>query len=1259
MANEGRLSLGYPLDLLLNRECTISDYSKLKQNFLDRDYDNSNEIKSKIGGITLAKELDQIEEILGSQSKQLFKESATGTGNIVIQGKPGTGKSTLAMQIAVMATLRFNNYNSVYLSLEEPETNVIEKAKLLNWNKYFRQIKHLHLVEEASSLSEFSGYLKSILTQPKKTKKTEEIERCPFFAPGGTMDACQGRDKHLPIKDITNRVILPSLSPRNLSVLDEATKDSLFWKRYKQIESLFKAYKELRESQSKSEQKIRRIGVVIVDSLNVFGDRPLTRVELFRLFDLFRRYQIIGVFIVEEGTGLEQIPDHNTIEYIADMVISLRNTEDEGYFTRHLEIKKSRYQHQIYGKHPFRIISPEPEKNDFRPAIEVFPSLHYMVHATEPENKKSRQKKRNGQDNLQNKIGSKIFGISGLDNIIPNNDNNEVFMIEGGRSTFKTTIAVNFLIKGLLDGEGGLLISLHDSTRFRIEDCRLSTDLSISELDTDNFKWETFADSKKNPIDLSGDFYWMKNNKKIAGKRWKCRDNNNSLIELAFKSGMVLSEEFIDVIQKVIQYEGQNGNPIKRVVFNDIKLIGVSYPFLKTSYTSADMFLPAFVHLMRNNSIKLVMAGTSEPLNESIDAINRASSLADTVITCKAKDIFGDQYVIVQGEGLRTETGPIGFQDEPVPGIILIEEQKNAKGTYPNLFFKVDQDYLKGLVGFDTPRIYRPGLTLQFYEQQGEPFKEYNEELLALLDSALGTRPVLMESKPTVELKTFDSSKSEAFHESYKVLQGQPLDRTIICTLDDFWKADMDELKRCLVSLEELFKSRKSDYIVPAYSRTKQNENLIFGLPYFCNVLLIAYNNETMNDLRHDFKWSDLTDPKFINTYKKDKSALVVNCDLTVKETMSCLLLDAIISGFEEEIFDGGVQEVRIENNGCCKIIATKRSETKKIRLVIDGIHTQEKPMPTIEPKGTGFEIIGDLVQEKDRIVLQVGYTQRNEVVANYESAKLVIKDNAEKNIYEIELRGCLREPVEVDRYQYDEDGIENIYNYHDISGKEIYNKLKDEKSYNDTVINNLISLCTLLHNKKGNDKKNADSNHKQQEIEKKEVDIHICWYSQLRALIHNDNKLADKLNVVPLPGRGFKGDWYLGIVRGSVSTSLGKTVIEKLCNKSEEYKRFARGIGIPTLNEFYSAKKNKKDYFAWPGASQEMTLNHVINIHRKAICRSYIPGYSKFRSVLYTIFMQILKIDPNDAKIKEKVGIIVNRLPYQIKMFYDDEKGK
>lgn len=111
---------------------------------------------------------------------------------------------------------------------------------------------------------------------------------------------------------------------------------------------------------------------------------------------------------------------------------------------------------------------------------------------------------------------------------------------------------------------------------------------------------------------------------------------------------------------------------------------------------------------------------------------------------------------------------------------------------------------------------------------------------------------------------------------------------------------------------------------------------------------------------------------------------------------------------------------------------------------------------------------------------------------------------------------------------------------------------------------------------------------------------------------------------MAPLPGGGFRGDWSLGIVEGSVSEALGREVLEVLCRPREEEKRFVRGVGLPVRASYFHPEDdgppdpNLAPFKAWPSSS--VTLNQILRIHHRAMMRSNITRYRDWRRSLYAL---------------------------------------
>jgi KaiC/GvpD/RAD55 family RecA-like ATPase len=1144
--HDGRwIFLEYPLDQLMNRACQMQTYEQ--RYICERIIANhqSQTIDEKRGGSSpeskAKKVLSQIRRFGGLQLPDAEK-GVPGTGNIIIRGKPGTAKSTLALWIAHACTNKDNNLSALYISLEEPPEFVKRRAERYGWGDETQVLRHVHSLNEFSSPQDFGRVLEHILTQPPD---------CPLQS--NQNSPCRAEKAHghnsLP------KILLPHLSPRSLAV-DPNNATSLFLERYKQLEYLLSAAKWIRDNNKdrKLSEQNPELRLLCIDSLNVFGDNLLSREELYRVFDLCRRYDMIGIFIVEEDESQVVRADtaiHGDIlEYLADVVISLKTGDDKGYFMRYIEIIKSRYQHQVYGRHPFKLVpkhsgkTPVGEKHPAGLAqsqIKIFPSLHYIVSATKPgpvtDNELFSLKFSPGKSNPDDKAESKFsrndsyhqvdiekhFGINNLHELLAPVGIPFCIIIIGPSGTFKTTIARNTLFQGLLKNENTLLINLSDQVRLTRERM-IEKGLRLGS-NTYKYFYQNVGQEIK----------WMKENweenkeKEISSPKYERRSysyrkNGCRITEIAFKSGYLLPEEFIETVREELLQNAGEEHKIGRVVFDDVGMIGASYPLLCSNETAGEIFLSTFVHLMKIYQINLVMTGTIGDFSQSDMMVERAISLADTLLKCEFRDIFGDRYVLVSGEGMVVGRGSKSESQETVPGILQTKGER----------FDIDIDRLKGLVGFDTGHIHRPGLTLNIFTE-GESQNAYNHEVAVLLRRALDQPE--SEYNQIVKVKRFDSKDSEAVHDSINVITGSPLNNTVIYSVDEF-----DRDTDAFLELEFISDKEKSpisfnpkDYIMDLPNERR-------SIPYYSNVLLMAFRKNLEiakkkgcispcvdcsfenNTLDSHLKWQCIYNK--INSLGNNTNELYpFDFDFYASETLSCLMMDALISGYIADHPEYRTNQELLVNS------------------IIKGPYSHS---------------------QIDEVTFMI------ETLKKSPRYKLVLKE--------------------------------------------------------------------------------GDSNHQAEKKMIPNAAVYICWYSQLRSLLWQYPDLSGELNICSLPGWGFTGDWYLGIMKGSVSNGLGIKVLKSLCNEREEYKRFVKGVGLPTMKVFYEERGKEGHFYTWPGTN--IKLDAMRFIYQNAYSRSQLAGYKNYRSVFSTACKLLLAFDGAENEKATLLSDIVNQLSNKIEVF-------
>ncbi len=1180
------------------------------------------------------------------------------TGNIVICGKPGTAKSTLALQFAVSCVRLDNKSVPAYIPLETPSDTVKRKAAAFGWGEHLYEIEHIHEVDDFSSADHLAQLLKRILSRPSNCPIVSEHDACP----GDMSSICRGCGK----PPFQPRILMPSLSPRPREA--QCSHEEFFATRFKQLERLLEAGQRLndlmREEENIPEEwHIRHfLPLIVIDSLNMLGLRTLNREEVYRLFTLFHRCHTTGVFVVETTQGT---PFDSTM---ADVVISLKMEEDQDYTLRYLEVEKSRYYHQVYGRHVFRTSSLSHEKKKVptvpyydnprttskspKHGVVVFPSLHYLVLKTDRESPLAKpgeardmgfaesqnvlissddvkdpedfldtlrqcrlhpfiqsknhakakkfckiwyekcintttatevvekldtvpkrqfplveasaapSQRRNALDRMfpQAFFGRAYdFGIAAFQRILPVNlTRGQVVMLSGPRGTFKTTFALNFLAKGLEDEESVLLIRLTDVGLLQTDahyGLRHYPRLSVDMRDT--FNWGAMRNvSQGKPRAIKQhhtDRLWknLAPTSKIDINVWASTEHHGlnfgpRLFEIAFKGGFLLPEEFVQIVREIL-IRRRGNERIRRVVLDDVSQIGVSYPFLRRSRTTGDFFLAAFVHLMRNHHVDFVMTGTTAGLASANDAVSRASALADTVVSCKSIDVFGDRHVIVSGEGLIAGKGLESRNTgESVPAVVQLQRNEGRD------LFMLDEEFLEGLVGFEQGLVYRPGILVHAFQENDRAFARYNREMTHMLAAALATplhqlddasRPPSTRTKPNdggttrrrktdVSVVPFTSRISEAMHESFDVLPtGAPIDKTVVCTVDEFWNARGSEIDDAFYRFdtEDAPWTKEQLYDIRIGNNPGGDDRQPPAVwPYFNNVLLMAYRkglvytegsreSKTLGDVLNiqPDDWQAIHSA-LMSLELPDNPAAAINhlfwYERSGHETLSCMFLDALTSGYA--LYLAGQQKRKIA------------AHTVSIEDVLsERIRTKPAHYGLRDPESRELRALSHLLQCSEG-------TYRN-----------------------------IREDAKEHKLDYDP--------AHQLPP---------------------------------------------------DFAVYICWYSQLRELMEREPELEKEMRVCALPAGGFTGDWSIGVVKGSVSVALGKEVIRKLCSRAEELKRYSQGVGLPVRKEFYD---KKVDFFAWPN-STSVRLSEVGEIHKKAHSRTEILNYPTIRPRFWDIALQL-----------------------------------
>lgn len=459
--------------------------------------------KKERGGILIGK---------GTESKNFE------TPVVVIEGETGTGKTTLALQIAHSAA-RHPDWIVFYYSLEQTTQSLITVSKNFG---YFPD-------EEA------------------KKQKDKNVQYRDISNIKDTIDFIESNPS----------IFFCKLSPRPITFTKE---HEIFEHRVAELNHVLLTINESIKN---------KFVLMIIDGITAFSESLLQRTEIYRLFTLFRTNHIPCIMTLERYSNIISEREEVSFEctkFLADIVISLTKDTSTEYLQYFLEIIKSRVERQALGKHLYKIRtgpSAENIKTDPRRGIVVYPSIHYVLSRVRE------LKKETGREKLNFQIDNQKEEDLGLILFNTRIKQNSCIAIIGPNGTHKLALGLNLAIGHQSKKRPKLLIiNFGGTTEFGFNGVAWTSF---------NKKWRNLIKVRQKDTGSRVKFWHTKYTIKRKGKLLK-----DPIITItAFKIGQLTPEESFDVIDAILSEEENREKPFTSVLLNNTAELSTGFPLLK------------------------------------------------------------------------------------------------------------------------------------------------------------------------------------------------------------------------------------------------------------------------------------------------------------------------------------------------------------------------------------------------------------------------------------------------------------------------------------------------------------------------------------------------------------------------------------------------------------------------------------------------------------------------------------------------------